>query len=95
MEIVSIDREYLLKRALTSKYIGKGTTSICFLQEKWTSFKDIGLPTPRKKLLFDAIDMKEHLTFLGEVSNEIFIGPNRIFLVDGKVGAVELEYVDG
>ena len=93
MEIVSIDREYLLKRALTSKYIGKGTTSICFLQENGQVLK-IYLPTPRKKLLFDAIDMKEHLTFLGEVSNEIFIGPNRIFLVDGKVGAVELEYVD-
>ena len=51
MEIVSIDREYLLKRALTSKYIGKGDDKYLLFTRKWTSFKDIFADTSQEAFI--------------------------------------------
>lgn len=81
MEIIEIDKtSEILKGA---RYIGHGTTAICFKNKNNRVIK-LYRNTNNKRYLFER-NMYEHLNLLNEITNESFLGPEIIITSHGQI----------
>ena len=92
MEIVEIKN--LKNLLISSKYIGWGTTSLCFLLSNGEVLK-LYTNSYRKNKLYETRNMYEHLKNLNKLNNESFIGPDKIYIKDGKIIGYSMRYAKG
>ena len=72
--------------------IGVGTSAICFLMRDGNVLK-LYINTYLKKELFYKYDMKSHLKYLNEISNDSYIGPNEVLIKDNQVVGYIYSYI--
>lgn len=92
MEIVEIKN--LKNLLLSSKYIGWGTTSLCFLLSNGEVLK-LYTNSYRKNKLFETRNMDEHLNNLNKINNDSFIGPDKIYIKEGTIIGYSMRYAKG
>ena len=86
-EITSLD-EYLNN----SKFIGIGTTAICYLMQDGNVIK-VFRDTFNTRLLFERKDIFDHFVKLCDLGNESYIAPRELLVKDRKVIAYTYPYV--
>lgn len=87
MEIIEVsDLKKMLFGAIP---IGYGCTSICFLLRDKTVFKQYYTAVSGDKVVQEI----EKLEMINSVQNELFIGPNRIYIKDGHVIGYGMQYI--
>ena len=83
-----------------SRFIGIGTTAVCFKRKDGRVFK-LYIDTPNTYHLFQS-DMIERLSNINNIMNDTYIGPKEVLVQDGKVigylypyiGANTLKYIN-
>ena len=74
--------------------IGIGTTAICFLMPNGKVLK-LYMNTYLKRELFYYHDMRKHLEFLNNISNESYIGPEELLIKNDEVIGYIYTYING
>lgn len=83
METVEIKSIY--KLLIGARYIGKGCYGRCFLLSSGEVFK---------WFYSDCINL-EHLEYLNYVSNDYYIGPDKVYIMNGKIIGYAMRYIKG
>lgn len=91
MEI--IEAKSVLPYIINSKPIGIGATAICFLKDGMVFKKYMNTDTAHKLLIYG--DMMEKLQNLSEISNDTYVGPQKVILVNGKIKGYMYPYEPG
>ena len=90
MEIIEVNSS--LPYILNGKPIGMGTTAICFKEPNGMVFKKF-VNTSNTKELFRKGDMIEKLSRMEELTNDTYVGPEKLVLVKGKLSGYMYPYV--
>lgn len=91
MKIIEIESVWSLLRCATE--IGHGTTAYCFLRPNGRVVK-VFYNSDNTLVLFDKDNIINHFSFLNQVSNESFIGPDVLYTINDKVVAYEYDFVN-
>lgn len=77
-----------------ARFIGMGTTALCFLLRDGRVLK-LYLDTYNRYSLFRNRNMMEHLTYLSGITNDSYIGPEEVLTKNGEIIAYIMPYSNG